>query len=275
MDLKEIAVNIKKDDNGIYFSKDNSDISYPQEGNDDCMQLEEESFWFKHRNNVIAESVVKHSPEQIFFDIGGGNGFVSKRLQDEGIKVVMVEPGKSGAINGNKRGIENVICSSLENAGFEKESLDSVGLFDVVEHIENDFDFLSNVNKYLKNDGYIYITVPAFKFLWSREDDEAGHIRRYSIKSMNKLLEQTGLSVVYSTYIFSFLPLPIFLFRAIPSKLGFNRNSGDIEKHKKEHKLQKGFFSRLMDKILHWEIKRIRNLKKIMTGGSVFIIAKR
>ena len=45
-------------------------------------------------------------------------------------------------------------------------SIDSVGLFDVVEHIEDDYLFLKSINKYLKDDGYIYITVPALNFLY-------------------------------------------------------------------------------------------------------------
>ena len=69
-----------------------------------------------------------------------------------------------GAINAYKRGIKNVLCSTLEDAGFELCSVDSVGLFDVVEHIEDDYLFLKNINKYLKDDGYIYINVIALWF---------------------------------------------------------------------------------------------------------------
>ena len=43
------------------------------------MQLEEDSFWFNHRNNIIANAVKKHSKGNVFFDIGGGNGFVAKK----------------------------------------------------------------------------------------------------------------------------------------------------------------------------------------------------
>ena len=102
----------------------------------------------------------KHSPNKTFFDIGGGNGFVAKRLQNDGIKTVLVEPGKSGAINAYKRGVKNVICSTLQDAKFKYNSIDSVGLFDIVEHIEDDYSFLNNINKYLKDDGYISLFLP-------------------------------------------------------------------------------------------------------------------
>ena len=63
---------------------------------------------------------------------------------------------------------------------FKHNSIDSVGLFDVVEHIEDDCSFLNNINKYLKDDGYVYITVPAYNFLWCKEDDDADHYKRYT-----------------------------------------------------------------------------------------------
>ena len=158
MNLEKIALNIRKDKNGIYYAKSDSDISYPEEGNENCMQIEEDSFWFIHRNNVIAESVKKHSAEKTFFDIGGGNGFVSKRLQDDDTKVALVEPGKIGAINAYKRGIKDVLCSTLEDAAFIPGKIESVGLFDVVEHIEDDDLFLKNINKYINtNTSFFYI----------------------------------------------------------------------------------------------------------------------
>jgi 2-polyprenyl-3-methyl-5-hydroxy-6-metoxy-1,4-benzoquinol methylase len=275
MNLEKIALNIKKNENGIYYSKSDSSISYPEEGNENYMQIEEDSFWFIHRNNIIAESVKKHSAEKEFFDIGGGNGFVAKRLQDDGIKVIIVEPGKMGAINAYKRGIKNVLCSSLEDAAFVPKTLDSVGLFDVVEHIEDDSAFLKSINQYMKEDGLIYITVPAYKFLWSNEDDDAGHYRRYSRTRMNDLLKKSGFSIVYSTYIFSVLPLPIFLLRSLPSKLGFNKKSNELDKHKNEHKARKGIMNSLLERIWNWELSRVKRTKRIPFGGSCFVIGKK
>ena len=50
MEIQNLANNIEKKSDGIYYSKSNSSISYPEEGNENCMQIEEDSFWFKHRN---------------------------------------------------------------------------------------------------------------------------------------------------------------------------------------------------------------------------------
>jgi 2-polyprenyl-3-methyl-5-hydroxy-6-metoxy-1,4-benzoquinol methylase len=273
--VENIAKNVKKNEDGIFYAKDSSTISYPESGNQECMQLEQDSFWFNHRNNVIIEGIKKFNGTKVFFDIGGGNGFVAKRIQESGFNVALVEPGIQGAKNAIERGINNVICSTIENAGFEKSSMDSVGLFDVVEHIENDVTFLTNVNNYLKEDGLLYITVPSFNFLWSNEDTEAGHFRRYTLRKMKAVLLESGYQIKYSTYIFSILPLPILLFRSIPSKLGIHKKSSELKKHQKEHKTKKGTVDRLLQKIWNWELRAIQKSKKISFGGSCFIIAEK
>ena len=275
MNIEHIAKNIEKKENGIYFSKSDSSISYPEEGNEHCLQIEEDSFWFKHRNNVIAKSVLQYSAASTFFDVGGGNGFVAKRLQNEGVRTVLVEPGLTGAMNAKKRGIHHIICSTMEDAGFEKGSIDSVGLFDVVEHIAEDSYFLTDIHSFLKPNGLVYITVPAFNFLWSNEDDDAGHYRRYSLNQFKILIEKCGFKVKYATYIFSILPLPVFLFRTIPSKLGINKNSNDLAKHKNEHKTKKGIVHNILERIWRWELNRVRRCKPIHFGGSCFVIAKK
>jgi 2-polyprenyl-3-methyl-5-hydroxy-6-metoxy-1,4-benzoquinol methylase len=260
---------------GILFAKKESKISYPESGNQLCFQLEEDSFWFKHRNHCIIEAVKKYCPSNLFFDIGGGNGFVAKGLENNGIQSVLIEPGLQGCLNAQKRKLESIVCSTLENASFKKERLPSVGLFDVVEHIEDDVNFLKSIYEYLRDDGFVFITVPAFQSLWSNEDKDAGHYRRYTVKNLEQKLNQIGFKIVYSTYIFSILPLAVFLFRSLPSKLGFNKNSSNADKHKSEHKANKGFINKLLNKIWEFEIKNIQRGKSIHIGGSCFIVAQK
>jgi hypothetical protein len=260
---------------GLFFSVDKREISYPSEGNQNCFQIEEDSFWFNHRNNCIVEAVKKFSPNDVFFDIGGGNGFVAKGLEGANIQTVLVEPGINGALNARKRGLTHIVCSTLEDAGFKHKTIKSIGLFDVVEHINDDHQFLKSINSYLASGGTVYITVPAFNFLWSNEDVHAGHFRRYTLKKLSALLKETGFQVAFSTYIFSILPAPIFFLRTIPSLLGFSKNSDDLEKHKSEHAKKKGIINSLVQKIWAKELSCIKNERKIPFGGSCFIVAKK
>ncbi|MEQ6122359.1 class I SAM-dependent methyltransferase [Reichenbachiella sp. MALMAid0571] len=275
MKIDLIAGNLVKDENGIFVSGSKSKVSYPETGNQDSLLLEQDSFWFDHRNRFITEAVKKFSSNSIFYDIGGGNGFVSKGLQEVGIETVLVEPGYQGCLNAKKREVEKVICSTLENAGFQLGTLESAGMFDVIEHIKDDKQFLVNIHGYLKDDGKIYITVPSYNFLWSNEDIDAGHFRRYTLINLSKMIETCGFRIEYSTYLFSFLPVPVFLFRTLPSLLGLNKNSNKLSKHKKEHKPIHGWSKSILDKVLQWELKKIRSLNKIPFGGSCFVVASK
>lgn len=274
LNLSEYATNILEKD-GIYFCKNNSAVSYPEDGNQNCFIIEDNSFWFRHRNNCISESVKKYSKDKVFFDIGGGNGFVSMGLNKSGIETVVVEPGIQGCVNAKSRGLENILCATLQDADFNKESIESAGLFDVVEHIEDDVEFLRILSEYLKKGAKLYITVPSFNWLWSNEDNFAGHYRRYTLKSMKKVLEKAGYEIEYSTYIFSILPLPVMLFRCLPYRLGLAKKSEDLSKNEKEHKERKGILSGLLNRIWNWEINKIKKNKRIFFGGSCFVVAKK
>jgi len=271
--INQFADNLTEKE-GIFFSKNKSEISYPKDGNDACFALEDNSFWFKHRNNCIISIVKNFAKDKLFFDIGGGNGFVSKGLEENGIQTCLIEPGIQGCLNAKKRGLTNIVCSDLNNAGFKAGSITCAGLFDVIEYIENDTNFLDEINHYLAIDGILLVTVPAYKFLWSKEDVDAGHFRRYTLKSLNNKLNKSGLEVVYSTYIFSFLILPVFLFRTLPSFLRMAKSG--MEKYKKEHNVSgKGLGSKLLTNLLYYEIKQIRKNRKIPFGGSCLIVAKK
>jgi SAM-dependent methyltransferase len=260
---------VKKND--IWYAEKKAAVSYPEDGNELCFQIEDNSFWFRHRNNCIVELVKKYASDRLFFDIGGGNGFVAKAIENASIETVLVEPGEQGCINGRKRNLKNIICSTLEDAGFKKDSIPAAGIFDVMEHFENDMKLLKSINDYLQKDGLLFITVPAYRVLWSKEDTDGGHFHRYTLGSLSKKLNAAGYKVEYQTYIFSILPLPIFMFRTIPSLLHLNQKPSDIAKNKNEHKSE----SSLINSIWSRELNRIKNNKTIPFGGSCLVVARK
>lgn len=272
IDIKAIAANLTKDSTGIWVARDQTEVSYPAEGNENCFAIEDASFWFRHRNNVISHLVRDLSPADTFFDIGGGNGCVSNALQRAGIDVVLVEPGPQGARNAMQRGVSTVIQSTLEDAGFSPGTLPSVGLFDVLEHIESDEDFLRTIHSYLRPNGRLYMTVPAHNFLWSVDDDKAGHFRRYTTRTLTKQLKESGFAITYYNYLFSFLVPPIFLIRSIPSRLGV-RKSISAATTKKEHSTGAAATGLLVQTFLDWELNRVKKRKRIPTGSSCIAVA--
>ena len=274
MDITKFTKNLELDENGIWYSKINSQVNYPQEGNELYFEIEENSFWFKHRNNCIRRILEHYPPTGTFFDVGGGNGVVSLTIQAMGLDVVLIEPGKIGALNSKQNGIQSVICSTVEDAGFLENSIPAIGLFDVLEHIEDDQAFLVLLNRLLIPGGKLYLTVPAYRILWSNEDNYAEHFKRYSTTELIQKLSSSGFNYIYSTYIFSFLLLPIILIRTIPSRLGFRRTIS-MEQEINEHRHPTGIVGSLLNKLSSFELSFINNRKAIPFGGSCLVIVEK
>lgn len=274
VDITEVTSNLVQNTEGIWVSRELRDISYPTSGNELCYSVEETSFWFQHRNQVITQLVQQHSSGKSFFDIGGGNGCVSHALQQSEVDVVLVEPGPVGAVNARTRGIQTVVQSTFEDAGFAAGSMPSAGIFDVLEHIEADEQFLQSLHYYLEPEGCLYITVPAYQFLWANDDDHAGHYRRYTTTSLEARLTAAGFQIIYSSYLFAFLVPPIFLFRSLPSRMGL-RKAPSLTTTQKEHSQGKGLAAKLVGQCLQWESGRIEKQKKIPFGSSCIAVAQK
>jgi SAM-dependent methyltransferase len=218
MGIAENASGLTRDERGIWRSSRSRSLSYPSDGNQQCFALEDRSFWFNHRNDCIASLVKRNPPPGPILDVGGGNGFATRRLLDCGFDAALLEPGIVGALNGKQaRGIPEVFCSTLEDAGFSDGSLSAIGCFDVIEHIEADNVFIRTTYDLLHEGGMLYGTVPAHEWLWSYSDVHAGHHRRYDRKSLTALLNDR-FEVVYFTYFFGALVAPQFVLRALPFK---------------------------------------------------------
>ena len=215
-------------------------------------------------------------PGGLFFDIGGGNGCVSLAIQNAEWPVALLEPGAAGAKNARLRGIDTIISSTFENAGFLEGTIPAAGIFDVLEHVPSDLEFLQLLTSSLKKDGRLYLTVPALEGLWSAEDEEAGHYRRYTCERLRQVLEKAGLHVEYSTYFFTFLPLPIFLRRSLPHKLGFRRSAQRVaQRNRAEHSAPTGPFDSILKILLDREVMSIRTGKTNAIGSSCLAAAKK
>lgn len=260
---------------GIWRPEDDGEVSYPEHGNEICFQVEDRSYWFAHRNHCILEAMRIFPPGGMFYDLGGGNGFVSAALQKAGRASVLVEPG-SGAVNARKRGVAHVIQSTLEGARFESGSLCAAGAFDVLEHIEDDAGFLGLVTDLLQPGGRFYCTVPAAQSLWSQEDVFAGHHRRYSKGRLRRVLEQAGLRVEFVSHFFAWLVAPVAVFRTLPFVLRGRRDDGGsaADRVQSDHALP-AWLAVIADALHRWELKRLRRSSTIPFGSSLLCVARK
>jgi len=273
-DLRKIAPDLELTQDGWWTSRTLSDVAYPEEGNSLCFAIEDSSFWFQHRNRCILEAMRHFPPSGALLDIGGGNGCVAHAIQQSGHEVVLVEPGLVGVQNALKRGIRHVVRASLEDVSALAESIRAVGLFDVVEHIRDDSGFMARIHRLLIPGGRVYITVPAYGWLWSHEDVMAGHSRRYTIQTLSRLLGNAGYSVDFATYFFGFLPLPVFLCRALPYRLGFAPKTTSQSAVRSDHEVGP-LVAWILEKLTQRELSRISQQRPLRWGGSCLAIARK
>lgn len=275
LDPAAIADGVTPIPSGGWTTDGKAGVSYPEVGSATCFAIEDSSFWFEHRNRVIVAAVKKFPPaNEVILDVGGGNGFVTKALEDAGFAAVLLEPAEAGVANAKARGLRYVVRGDLDAARFHEQTIGGIGLFDVIEHIEDDVAFLRNAARLLVPGGRVYVTVPAFRMLWSAADVASGHFRRYRAAAIEGVLKSAGLRVEYSTYFFWILPLPLFLFRVLLPKLGLRRN--DVVADAPQAHAARGPRMRAMvGKLFEPELRLVRRAKSVPFGGSCLVVGTR
>jgi hypothetical protein len=266
------------DVNGIYRNKKNAEISYPDVGNDSCFSFEDVSPWFKQRNELINILINRNKLSGNFLDIGGGNGFQAKSLEENKSieKIFLVEPGYSGCLNAKKRGIENVFCGLFQDFNFVENKISICGLFDVIEHIEDDITFLNELYEKLPLNSHVLINVPALQWLWSDADIHSGHYRRYSREDLYRIKKETKFQFIDDGYYFSHYTLPLFILRVIPFRLGLRKNLEQVlESETQNHQPKKGLLQKYIDARHNFWIKKIKQGRAPKYGSSMFFVLKK
>jgi hypothetical protein len=91
-------------------------------------------------------------------------------------------------------------------------------MLDVLEHIEDDVAALRTLARRMTPGAHLLATVPALQWAYSTWDEQLGHHRRYSRRSLRDVVTAARLEVVRADYLFpELLPLlPVRLLRRAP-----------------------------------------------------------
>ena len=141
IDPSTLAANLERGTDGLWWPRTRSRVDYPDEGNAFCFQVEDHSFWFQHRNAcILAAMSPRFRRAASLFDIGGGNGFVARALVAAGLPTPWsssrAPEGARNARDPRTRSPSSVRRSTMRD--LPKGRLPAAGLFDVLEHIEDD-----------------------------------------------------------------------------------------------------------------------------------------
>lgn len=157
--------------------------------------IEQKHFWYIGRREIIYDVLKRNIPNLFnkgMIEIGCGNGNVMNYLQGKGIDVI------GGDIKGN------FMYLDARKLPFKNE-VAIIGMFDVLEHIEDDWGVLLGIRKALTDKGWLILTVPASPKLWSGFDTNAGHKRRYTKYDLEYKLEEVGFHIVKLSHFMFFL----------------------------------------------------------------------
>ncbi len=183
--------------------------------------------WIARRKVIqtMIERVIKPTQPLSIADVGAGYG---ANLE------LLIQHGPVSALET----YEDALATIKKNWGVRVQTIpwkcpDKLGtkfdlmvLADVLEHIPNDRQMADWIFDHLKPNGYVLITVPAHKWLWTQMDDFLHHIRRYNKKNLGGLFSERFRIIKLSYYHFFLFPAKLLfvIFDRIERKLFPNRS---------------------------------------------------
>lgn len=230
---------------------------------------EEGHFWFRARNALIVWALGKYGTGVLsFMEIGCGTGFVLQGIACHFPEMRLV--GTEIYPEGIAFAADRVTGGEFMQMDARKipfvDEFESIGAFDVLEHIDEDETVLEQMFRALKPYGLLLLTVPQHRWLWSGADDYACHVRRYTARDLRNKLTLAGFTILRSTsFVTSLLPL-MFISRLLQR----NKNKGfdplaELRMNPPVNRILEGF--------LRLELWFIRRGVSFPVGGTRLMVA--
>jgi len=163
-----------------------------------------------HFNSWMYQSIKPFCTGKIL-EIGSGVGNISEYFLNDKAEIMLtdIREGYCDELRGKFAGSSSLLgieTMNMIDAEFDLKfakhfnTYDSVYALNVVEHIFDDQQAVSNCYKLLKPGGKLVILVPAFQSLYNNFDKELEHYRRYNRRKLEALFTASGFSIQQSRY---------------------------------------------------------------------------
>ncbi len=234
------------------------------------LEVEEKSFWFVSRNWLIIYCIKKYVKDiNEYLEVGCGTGYVLNAISANfpNIKIIGTEYFDEGLEIAKFRcsGAVSFLRIDARKIPFSHK-FDLIGAFDVIEHINEDHVVLREINKALKLNGRLIITVPQHMWLWSQTDVNSHHIRRYSHKEIQQKIAAAGFSVCYTSSFLSLL-LPIMYISRLLKRHNNRNEIGELNLNP--------LLNRLLLTVQWVEFQFLKIGFKFTVGGSRIVVARK
>jgi SAM-dependent methyltransferase len=192
-------------------------------------EVEDRHWWFRGRWAVVEALLTRASlpAEPRILDAGCGTGGNLMRYVRMG-DATGVDPFPDAVRFCHERGFKSVQQARLESLPFADDSFDLVAATDVIEHIAAEDQALKELRRATAPNGIMLLTVPAYMWMWTQEDENLHHKRRYTKRRLRKAVEQAGWQPEIATYFNMILLPPIALARFLPQRS--NGKKADLER---------------------------------------------
>jgi SAM-dependent methyltransferase len=231
--------------------------------------IEETYWWFVGRRSILDGVLRKIGVlGPIAVDIGCGSGRNMLLLAPYAGRVIGLDRSSAALAIAASQGL-TVCGADGQDIPLPNSSVDAITAFDVLEHLDDDLGALAEFNRVLRPDGFLLITVPAYRFLWSEHDEALMHRRRYVASELHMKLNSTGFNVQVRTYaiFFAFFPIAFYrLFRGL-----FPR---DPMAPKASHVILPTFLNNFFAWTLRVEARLIRSVR-LPWGSSIVVVAQK
>lgn len=189
---------------------------------------EDNHWWFAGRTRALQAVLEPHLPSRSLriLDVGCGAGNMYHHLSKYG-DVIGVENHPNPVRVGQKRGYD-IRQADGRDLPFPEDTFELVTALDVIEHNAEDVAMLREMYRVLRPGGLVLISVPAFQWLWSFNDELNAHERRYTRQELETKLTGVGFEPVRSTYN-NFFIFPLAVAMILGSRL--KSRSNDLKSH--------------------------------------------
>jgi len=168
---------------------------------------QEKSKAYTVTNTAVIHSLIPEERPLTILDVGCANGILAQELQQKGHIPYGIELSSSLAKEARKK-IKNVIVGNIEEMErlpYPEGTFDAIVFADILEHLFLPAETLRKLKPYLKDSGFIIVSVPNFgywkirlQFLLGTVEyqqtgilDE-GHIRIFTVRILKKMLRDLG-----------------------------------------------------------------------------------
>jgi 2-polyprenyl-3-methyl-5-hydroxy-6-metoxy-1,4-benzoquinol methylase len=177
--------------------------------------LETFYWWYVARRGLANELLTKELRGRRnvrILDVGCGTGANMSAFARHGI-ITGIDASMDALEFCQLRGLNSVALSSVECLPFDDDTFDVVVAMDILEHTDDDLMALKELQRVCRKDGLLFVTVPAYGFLWSEHDEALKHRRRYAAHELRNKMTISGFDVDRTSYFITALFFPILAIR--------------------------------------------------------------